>query len=79
MNSVKYKGPSKILLKLCDAVNALMTDKQDSLVFDEKPTKDSSNPVTSDGIYTSLIHQDTSGKLVVTVDGKKYEIEGKEV
>lgn len=34
------------------ALNDLNTNKQDKLEFDDEPTEDSSNPVTSDGIKT---------------------------
>lgn len=79
MNEVKYKGPSKIILRICTAVNGLMREKQDALTFDKKPVKDSQNPVISDGIYQALIHRDASGNLRVKVDGKEYVLEAKEV
>lgn len=31
-----------------------LAKKQDALTFDEKPTKDSKNPVTSDGVYQAV-------------------------
>lgn len=40
-----------------DAIDELNTDlsgKQDTLTFDNTPTQSSTNPVTSDGIYTAL-------------------------
>lgn len=35
-------------------VNELGTNKQDKLTFDAKPTENSSNPVTSDGVYKGI-------------------------
>ena len=37
-----------------DRIEAGFNEKQDSLTFDNAPTEDSTNPVTSGGVYTAL-------------------------
>lgn len=37
-----------------DDTGALLDDKQDTLTFDTEPTENSTNPVTSGGVYTAL-------------------------
>ena len=39
------------------AVSALANEKQDKLTFDATPTANSTNPVTSDGVYTALANK----------------------
>ena len=46
--------------RFIENITALGSDKQDALTFDASPTEDSTNPVTSGGVYTSLAgKQDT--------------------
>ena len=40
-------------------VNTALAGKQDTLTFDSTPTQSSTNPVTSAGIYTDQVRQDT--------------------
>lgn len=44
----------KYLKKIVDRIAGLLTSKQDTLTFDSAPTQNSSNPVTSGGVYTAL-------------------------
>lgn len=48
------KSVEETVETLGDVVNELGTNKQDKLTFDEEPTEDSSNPVTSDGVYKGI-------------------------
>ena len=48
------------------AVTAALALKQDALTFDSSPTANSTNPVTSGGIYTAL--QNIPGGSTITVD-----------
>ena len=41
-----------------------LTDKQDTLTFDTTPTEDSTNPVTSGGVYTAISSIDVSSYSV---------------
>ena len=64
-------------------VNSLLKTKQDTLTYDSVPTRNSGNPVRSDGIYNAImslrdrveliddriIDDYTEGKLVITQDG----------
>ena len=43
-----------VLVGIVTALQMLLDDKQDELTFDNAPTADSQNPVTSDGIYQAL-------------------------
>ncbi len=43
-----------VLVGIVTALQMLLDDKQDELTFDNAPTADSPNPVTSDGIYQAL-------------------------
>ena len=53
--SVEHGGTGISASSLSDLQSKLgISNKQDKLTFDTSPTKDSSNPVTSGGIYTSL-------------------------
>lgn len=54
-----------------NSINILKDTKQDKLIFDEFPTENSKNPVTSDGIYQAL--QDTT-KQEITLDDLSPEI-----
>ena len=49
---INYHGGEKIYNK--DFVDELLALKQDNLTFDDTPTLDSENPVTSDGIRKAL-------------------------
>ena len=48
------------------AVTAALALKQDALTFDSSPTANSTNPVTSGGVYTAL--QNVPGGSTITVD-----------
>ena len=62
--NVHYKGASKIIQRICNAVNALiekqehfsedLEEKQNKLTFDSTPTPGSKNPVTSEGIAAAI-------------------------
>lgn len=56
------------------AIATAIAGKQDVLTFDSTPTSDSSNPVTSDGIYADQQRQDAAEQqdraaLITQVDG----------
>lgn len=81
INKIKYGGVHKVIVRLCEAVNALIDQKQDMLTFDSAPEKDSANPVTSGGIYDELeslkaaqVQIDRNGRLYVTINGTKHII-----
>lgn len=44
----------------CDEIDNLLGDKQNCLIFDETPTVNSTNPVTSGGIYKKFSDLETS-------------------
>ena len=80
---LNYKGSSKVIQRLCEAVNGLtdsVAAKQDALTIDPAPTKGSENPVASGGVFTELANikaaqiQVVDGKLQVTIDGTTYLI-----
>lgn len=48
------KSVKETVQTLGGVVNELGTNKQDKLTFDAKPTENSSNPVTSDGVYKGI-------------------------
>lgn len=60
------------LTELLDELGQYLKGKQNSLTFDSTPTTNSTNPVTSDGIYAALQEkQDTlvSGTNIKTIQG----------
>ena len=79
IKKIKYSGVHKVIVRLCEAVNALIDQKQEILTFDSAPEKDSANPVKSGGLYNELesikaaqIQIDGNGKLYVIINGTKY-------
>lgn len=60
------------LVGIQDDVENLQTGKQDLLTFDATPTDDSTNPVTSDGIYTVDEGFDTR---ITDLDGRMDAVE----
>ena len=50
---IKYVGEDAIRQVIAN-VKGLLDDKQDNLTFDNTPTQNSSNPVTSGGVFTAL-------------------------
>lgn len=42
------------LAHIWNKIVSILAAKQDNLTFDNTPTKDSTNPVTSDGVYNSI-------------------------
>ena len=48
------KSVEETVQTLGGVVNELGTNKQDKLTFDAEPTENSSNPVTSDGVYKGI-------------------------
>ncbi len=54
-------------------IEELIAEKQDALTFDNEPTEDSVNPVTSDGIYTAIESvQNALDDLGLYVDAEGY-------
>ncbi len=47
--------------------DTLLAGKQNTLTFDTAPTNDSSNPVTSGGVYTALAGKQDEANLVTTL------------
>lgn len=81
IKKVQYHGVHKVILRLCEAINALIEQKQDKLTFDSAPEKDSANPVTSGGLYDKLetlkasqVQIDGNGELYVTINGTKHKL-----
>lgn len=58
-----------------NAVNASIATKQDALTFDSVPTENSTNPVTSGGVYSGL--QYVMGELADNVTALSGQIDGK--
>ena len=52
MHKIQYGGSHKVILRLCETVNALIDAVNTPMAIDEEPTKDSMNPITSGGVYT---------------------------
>ena len=57
---------------LSAAINELLSSKQDNLIFDDTPTEDSENPVTSDGIYNALDLKANSADLAAVATSGDY-------
>lgn len=66
-------------------INESLEEKQNKLTFDEKPTKDSTNPVTSGGIYSEYNGaKNVTNIIAKNIDGAgnikaKFDIDGKEI
>lgn len=58
------------------AVYNALADKQDTLTFDQTPTADSQNPVTSGGVYAALQGAGGGGKLKYEVLKKRFDASG---
>ena len=63
----------KYLKKIIDRIAGfviLLTGKQDVLTFDSAPTQNSTNPVTSGGVYTALanVGSPTAAQVQTAVD-----------
>lgn len=58
------------------AVYNALTNKQDVLTFDQTPTADSQNPVTSGGVYAALQGAGGGGKLKYEVLKKMFDASG---
>lgn len=58
------------------AVYNALTNKQDVLTFDQTPTADSQNPVTSGGVYAALQGAGGGGKLKYEVLKKRFDASG---
>lgn len=58
------------------AVYNALQNKQDTLTFDQTPTADSENPVTSGGVYAALQGAGGGGKLKYEVLKKRFDASG---
>lgn len=58
------------------AVYNALTNKQDTLTFDQTPIADSQNPVTSGGVYAAMQEAGGGGKLKYTVLKKRFNASG---
>lgn len=58
------------------AVYNALQNKQDTLTFDQTPTADSENPVTSGGVYAALQGAGGGGKLQYEVLNKRFDANG---
>lgn len=58
------------------AVYNALTNKQDTLTFDQTPTADSHNPVTSGGVYAALQGSGGGGKLKYEVLKERFNASG---
>ena len=53
--------------------DTLLAGKQNTLTFDTAPTNDSSNPVTSGGVYTALAGKQDEANLVTTLSSSSTD------
>lgn len=62
------------ILSITTDIDSLSTSKQDLLTFDSAPTEDSTNPVTSGGVFTALSAKADSADLgdLATLDTLDY-------
>lgn len=71
---------SGITADVLSGIQGDIAGKQDTLTFDSAPTEDSTNPVTSGGVFTALeSKQDTlTAGEGITIEGNEISAEGKE-
>jgi len=71
---------SGITATILSEMQSDIAGKQDTLTFDAEPTEDSTNPVTSGGVFTALEgKQDTlTAGEGITIEGNEISAEGKE-
>ena len=52
MHKIQYGGSHKVILRLCETVNALIDAVNTPMAIDTEPTEDSMNPITSGAVYS---------------------------